>query len=34
MFMAYFITFGLIVTCIGFAVAIMNSIKKIDKESL
>ncbi|MFT4417011.1 hypothetical protein ACLM5H_24415 [Fredinandcohnia humi] len=34
MFMAYFITFGLIVTCIAFAVAIINTVKEFDQKAL
>ncbi len=34
MFTAYFITFSLMVVCVGFAVSIMNTVKEFDKKAL
>ncbi len=34
MFVAYFLTFSIIMICVGFAVQIMNGVKAIDRKSL
>lgn len=34
MFVAYFLTLSIILTCVGFAVQIMNGVKELDSKSL